>query len=108
MSGTASLEVAYTGIPQVVVYKTSLLSFFIAKLLIDVKFISLVNLILNKKLVNELIQDHFNHNNLLKEIKYLEDSNSLDKFLSGYKKLRHVVGNKNTSDKVKESIIKSL
>ena len=44
----------------------------------------------------------------MKEIKYLEDSNSLDKFLSGYKKLREVLGNKNTSDKVKESIIKSL
>ena len=41
MSGTASLEVAYTGIPKVVVYKTSFLSFFIAKLLINVKFISL-------------------------------------------------------------------
>ncbi len=108
MSGTASLEVAYTGIPQVVVYKTSFLSFFIAKLLINVKFISLVNLILNKKLVNELIQNDFNHNNLLKEIKHLEDSNSLDKFLSGYKKLREVVGNKNALDKVKENIIKSL
>ena len=65
-------------------------------------------LILNKKLVNELIQNDFNHNNLLKEIKYLEDSNSLDKFLSGYKKLRKVVGNKNALDKVKENIIKSL
>ena len=108
MSGTASLEVAYTGIPHVVVYKTSFLSFFIAKLLINVKFISLVNLILNKKLVNELIQNDFNHNNLLKEIKHLEDSNSLDKFLSGYKKLREVVGNKNALDKVKENIIKSL
>ena len=108
MSGTASLEVAYTGIPQVVVYKTSFLSFFIAKLLINVKFISLVNLILNKKLVNELIQNDFNHNNLLKEIKHLEDSNSLDKFLSGYKKLREEVGNKNALDKVKENIIKSL
>ena len=108
MSGTASLEVAYSGIPQVVVYKTSFLSFFIAKLLINVKFISLVNLILNKKLVNELIQNDFNHNNLLKEIKHLEDSNSLNKFLSGYKKLRELVGNKNASDNVKESIIKSL
>jgi len=55
-----------------------------------------------------LIQNDFNHNNLLKEIKHLEDSNSLDKFLSGYKKLREVVGNKNALDKVKENIIKSL
>ena len=62
----------------------------------------------NKKLVNELIQNDFNHNNLLKEIKHLEDSNFLDKFLFGYKKLREVVGNKNASDKVKENIIKSL
>ena len=65
-----------------------------------------VNLILNKKLVIELIQNDFNHNNLLKEIKHLEDSNSLDKFLSGYKKLRVVVGNKNALDKVKENINK--
>ena len=55
-----------------------------------------------------MIQNDFNHNNLLKEIKHLKDSNSLDKFLSGYKKLREVVGNKNALDKVKENINKKV
>ena len=91
MSGTASLEVAFTDTPQVVVYKTSNLSFILAKFLINVKYISLVNLILNKSLVRELIQNDFNHKYLLKEINYLEDPINVDKALSGYKKLREII-----------------
>ena len=108
MSGTASLEVAFTDTPQVVVYKTSNLSFILAKFLINVKYISLVNLILNKSLVRELIQNDFNHKYLLKEINYLEDPINVDKALSGYKKLREIIGAKNAADEVEKSIIKSL
>ena len=108
MSGTASLEVAFTDTPQVVVYKTSNLSFILAKFLINVKYISLVNLILNKSLVRELIQNDFNHKYLLKEINYLEDPINVDKALSGYKKLREIIGTKNAADEVEKSIIKSL
>ncbi len=55
-SGTATLEAALIGCPQVVVYKTSALSYFLGKRLVKIKFISLVNLILNREAVEELIQ----------------------------------------------------
>ncbi len=59
-SGTATLEAALSGLPLVVCYKGGTLSYQIAKRVIKVKFISLVNLILNREAVPELIQDEFN------------------------------------------------
>jgi lipid-A-disaccharide synthase len=56
-SGTATLETALLGVPQIVVYKGSSFSYQIAKRLIKVNYISLVNLIMNKGLVPELIQE---------------------------------------------------
>ncbi|HLK31194.1 MAG TPA: lipid-A-disaccharide synthase [Puia sp.] len=67
-SGTATLETALFGVPEVVCYKGSSVSYQIAKRLIKVKFISLVNLIMNKLVVKELIQDEFNVENLKKEL----------------------------------------
>jgi lipid-A-disaccharide synthase len=67
-SGTATLEMALKGIPQVVAYKTSWISYFIAKSLIRVKFISLVNLILKKNAVSELIQHHCKPKYLSREL----------------------------------------
>ena len=108
MSGTASLEVAFTETPQVVVYKTSKISFLIARFLVKVKYISLVNLILNKRLVKELIQNDFNHVNLLKEINSLEESINVAKIQSGYKTLKEVVGTNHSAELVRKGIIKSL
>lgn len=56
-SGTATLETALFGVPQVVCYKTSAINYSIASWLVKLKYISLVNLILNQELVRELIQD---------------------------------------------------
>ena len=68
-SGTATLETALFGVPQVVCYKGSQLSYAIAKRLIKVKYISLVNLILDKPAVTELIQQELTVSNLEKELK---------------------------------------
>tara|TARA_B100000902_G_scaffold71738_1_gene77167 strand:+ start:5177 stop:6295 length:1119 start_codon:yes stop_codon:yes gene_type:complete len=73
-SGTATLEMALKGIPQVVAYKTSWISYFIAKSLIRVKFISLVNLILEKNAVIELIQHHCKPKYLTLELTKLIDN----------------------------------
>ena len=73
-SGTATLEMALMGIPQVVAYKTSWISYFIAKSLIRVKFISLVNLILKKNAVSELIQHHCKPKYLSLELTKLIDN----------------------------------
>lgn len=70
-SGTATLETALLGVPEVVVYKGSPISFFIAKHLINIPFIALVNLIMNKKVVTELIQDQVTAEQIEKELKQL-------------------------------------
>ncbi|MBM3922428.1 MAG: lipid-A-disaccharide synthase [Sphingomonadales bacterium] len=70
-SGTATLETALFGVPQVVCYKGSWLSYQIGKRLIKVKYISLVNLIMNKPVVTELIQDQLTVNNLQRALQEL-------------------------------------
>lgn len=70
-SGTATLETALFGVPEVVCYKGSPVSYWIAKRLIKVKYISLVNLIMDKEVVKELIQDDLTVENLQKELHLL-------------------------------------
>ncbi len=70
-SGTATLETALCRVPQVVCYKGSKISFWIAKRLIDIKYISLVNLIMDKEVVKELIQDDLSVTNLVTELNSL-------------------------------------
>jgi lipid-A-disaccharide synthase len=70
-SGTATLETALLNVPQVVIYKTSTISYSIAKSFIKVPFISLVNLIAGKKVVKELIQKDMNEDMIAKELKLL-------------------------------------
>lgn len=70
-SGTATLETALFAVPEVVCYKGSSISYQIGKRLIKVKYISLVNLIMDKPVVKELIQDELNTDNLHKELQDL-------------------------------------
>ena len=63
-SGTATLETALFKVPEIICYKGGKISYEIAKRLIKIKFIGLVNLIMNKEVVKELIQDQFNEDNL--------------------------------------------
>lgn len=70
-SGTATLEAALFGVPEVVCYKGNPISYFIAKKVIKVKYISLVNLIMDKQVVKELIQDKMTTENCINELKDL-------------------------------------
>lgn len=70
-SGTATLETALFGVPEVVCYKGSNISYQIAKRLIKIKYISLVNLIMDKPVVTELIQDELTPENLVRELRSL-------------------------------------
>ena len=70
-SGTATLETALFGVPEVICYKGSSVSYHIARRLIKVKYISLVNLIMEKPVVKELIQDEMNPENIVIELKKL-------------------------------------
>lgn len=67
-SGTATLETAIAGIPQVVCYKASRFSYAVARILVNIRFISLVNLIIDKEIVKELIQGKLNERNLVSEL----------------------------------------
>lgn len=88
-SGTATLETALFGIPEVVCYKGSPISYEIAKRVIKVKYISLVNLIMNKEVVKELIQNDLTVENLTKELRHLLTSEKrMSQVQEDYKKLK--------------------
>ncbi|MBC8526491.1 MAG: lipid-A-disaccharide synthase [Candidatus Cloacimonetes bacterium] len=67
-SGTSALEAGYIGTPMIVVYKTSLSSYFIAKFLIKIKMIAMPNIILGKKVIPELVQKDVNSKNIIRNI----------------------------------------
>lgn len=98
VSGTASLETAILNVPQVVVYRTSPISYFIGKRLIKVPYISLVNLLLGKELVKELIQDEFNVDMLTKHLSLIiEGGKRREDILLGYQSINSQLGTKKAS-----------
>jgi lipid-A-disaccharide synthase len=91
-SGTATLETALFGVPQVVCYKGSNISYQIAKRLVKVKYISLVNLIMDKEIVKELIQDDMNVKNVTIELtKILKDQTVINKMKADYGELKKLL-----------------
>jgi lipid-A-disaccharide synthase len=104
-SGTATLETALFKIPQIVCYKTSNISYQIGKRLVKLKFISLVNLIMDKEVVKELIQDDFNEQNLEKELHKIIDGYQRALMFIDYYDLEKKLGGKGASKKVAELII---
>lgn len=98
-SGTATLETALLEVPQVVCYKTSKLTYAIAKRFIKVKYISLVNLILERKAIEELIQDDFNPSRLQSEVNDLLLSGLKHNHLKkDYSELKAIIGDLNPSE----------
>lgn len=88
-SGTATLETALFGIPEVVCYKGGFLSYQIGKRLVKVKYISLVNLIMDKPVVKELIQNNLTAENLKKELQQLlTDKNRIAEIKKDYASLK--------------------
>lgn len=103
-SGTATLETGLFNVPQVVCYKGNKLSFWIARRLVNVKYISLVNLIVDEPLLKELIQDELTADNLQKELGLLLNPIHRDKVLTGYALLREKLGEAGASDRTAELI----
>lgn len=107
-SGTATLETALFNVPQVVCYKTSWLTYQLAKLVIKVKYISLVNLIADRKVVTELIQGDCIADTIVSELSPLvEQSPAREQMLVDYAEIKELLGHYETSDKVAELIIQS-
>ena len=99
-SGTSTLEAALFELPQVVIYKVKFLSYLIAKNLIDVKYASLVNLILNKELVRELLQNDFVSENVDRELKRLFDSGVRNNIINEYLKLNKLIRKDKTASEI--------
>tara|TARA_Y100000385_G_C13102896_1_gene645693 strand:- start:1207 stop:2349 length:1143 start_codon:yes stop_codon:yes gene_type:complete len=107
-SGTATLETALFNVPQVVCYKTSWISYKIAKALVKIKYISLVNLILDKESVKELIQSDLNEKKLSKELGRILESKLRIQLLNDYTKLKKVCGGRDASKLTAIEMLKTI
>jgi len=106
-SGTATLETALFNVPQVVVYKSSTISITIGRMVISVKYISLVNLIMDSLVVKELIQQDCNPDKINKEMDLiLDDMTYRGNMLNNYNKLHEKMGKPGASEKTAGLIIK--
>lgn len=107
-SGTATLETALFGVPQVVCYRGSRLSYFIARRLVNVEFIALANLIAGKEVVKELIQGEFNAKNLREELAKLLQPEHRRRIQEGYALIRERLGKAGASRRVAQLIVKYM
>lgn len=107
-SGTATLEAAIFGMPEVVCYRGSAISIAIARRLIKIKFISLVNLIMDKEVVKELIQSGLNTENLVNQLKLILNPVYIQKLEQNYIELRQKLGGSGASEKVANAMLKTL
>ena len=107
-SGTATLETALFKVPEVVCYKSSWVSYQIAKRIITLQYISLVNLIMNQETVTELIQKNCNTINLETELHKLLDPENRQRIAQQYKELETKLGGIGASQKTAKLIVDSL
>jgi lipid-A-disaccharide synthase len=107
-SGTATLETALFKVPQVVVYSTSWVSYQIGKRLIRVPYISLPNLIADRRVLRELIQDDFSLANLRQELNLLvSDTAYRNEMQAGYDLIRERIGEQQASEQVAHLILEA-
>ncbi len=107
-SGTATLETALIGVPEVVCYKGNRMSYEIAKRIVDIKYISLVNLIMDKEVVTELIQDKLTTKNIQQELTKILTGPTREQMLKEYSILKEKLGSGGASERASEIIAKIL
>ncbi|HKL03155.1 MAG TPA: lipid-A-disaccharide synthase [Cryomorphaceae bacterium] len=108
-SGTATLETAIFGVPQVVCYKGGFISYLIARSLVKIKYISLVNLIMDREVVTELIQRDLSVKKLMKEFKQIAfESERQTALLNDYKELHALLGGGGASALTAKLMLKTL
>lgn len=106
-SGTATLETALLNVPEVVCYRGSKISYAIAKRLVkNIRYISLVNLIMDREVVKELIQNELNTNNLVEELKKILATEKRVEVFRDYELLREKLGGTGASENAAEVIVK--
>ena len=93
-------------IPQIVCYKTSIFSYFFAKLLVKIKYISLVNILLGKNVVVELIQNKLTPTNIKENLDQILDGNTRSEMLNNYEELKNILQkNKSVSKEIAREIL---
>lgn len=108
-SGTATLETALFNVPEVVCYKASNISYQIAKRLIKIKYISLVNLIMDQEVVKELIQHECNPTQIMHEFELIREGGAKrQQMLQQYELLRKKLGEGGASKKIAQSLLKTI
>ena len=107
-SGTATLETAFFKVPQVVCYKGSNISYQIAKRIITLDYISLVNLIMDREVVKELIQGDMNTQNLSQELIKILDEKHRTQLFEDYYELEQKLGGEGASENTAKLIVQSL
>ena len=107
-SGTATLETALFKVPQVVCYKGNWISYQIAKRIITLDYISLVNLIMNKEVVKELIQNELTTKNLISELSKILEGSTRKMQFEAYDELEKKLGGKGASEKAAELIVENV
>ena len=107
-SGTATLETALYKVPQVVCYKGSAISYQIIKRIITLKYISLVNLIMDTEVVTELIQNDFNTKRLNSELHKILDETTRIKLFTDYFALEQKLGGKGASENAAKLICEAI
>jgi lipid-A-disaccharide synthase len=108
-SGTATLEAALFNVPQVVCYRTSAVTYHLAKKFIKVRFLSLVNLIMDREVVRELIQNDMSQARLHSELQDILVTGYRHEIMkSDYSELREILGGSGASERVAEDMLKNL
>ncbi len=110
-SGTINMELALNSVPQIVGYKVSRVTAFFARYLLrfNVKYISPVNLLLNKMLIPEFIQEDFSAEKIFNAaLKIVEDDSTKEDIILGYKKLKDKLGKSGVTDRASEDILDLL
>ncbi len=107
-SGTATLETALFKVPEVVCYKGNRISYEIAKRIIKLDYISLVNLIMDREVVKELIQSEFNQKNLKQELKKILSEKHREQIFNDYFELEQKLGGAGASEKTARLIYETI
>ena len=105
-SGTATLQAAVIGTPMILVYKTTLPTYWLARLLIRVKWIGLVNLVAGRTIVPELIQDEANAERLFREVRHLlHDREAYNRMKDGLREVRQALGGPGASQRAAQVVL---
>ena len=108
-SGTISLDLCKLQVPFITIYKLSWINYFIIRPFVKVKYINIINIIANKKIIPEFIQGNCNSKNIISKLEeFIQNKNKLKDLVNDYSIFLKELSNKNTSKQIADDLIKNL